>query len=65
MPEQPDQHNDQCDQEQDNGDAVHAMHELRIGILHPGRVAFPDIQILQNLPPDAFHGTNIRYFYAL
>jgi hypothetical protein len=65
MPEQPYQHHDERNQEQDDRNPVHPVHELRVRIPYLSRIALFDVEILQYLAPDAFHGTNIRYFYAL
>jgi hypothetical protein len=60
MPDRFDQHYDERNEEHDDGDPVHAVHQLGIGVQRFGFVALFDVEILQYLAPDAFHTPNIH-----
>lgn len=54
-PDQLNNKNDNRDQEHDDRDPVHAMHEFGVGVHRPGLVPLADVEIFQYLAPDAFN----------
>jgi len=51
MPEQPYDHNNNRDQEDEDGDPVHAMHHKNVGIARIIRISFAQIEVSKYLPP--------------
>ena len=49
----PHDHHDNCDQEYDDGDTVHAVHQEDVGVARLFGIAFLQEEILLNLVPDA------------
>jgi len=54
VPQEANDHYDDCDQEHKQRYAVHAMHKLQVYIPGLIRVSFPDVEIGQYLAPHSF-----------